>query len=1128
MKRLIVDMPSIMWYCLYAGKDEEHGKKVEVNGKTVLVNSAQHGYENFINSLVNAWDSLGIAPKDTILVVESEGSKNKRTRILESYKSGRDSNRPPEYYDEFNKLKGTLISVLRNLGVTSVTRPFLEADDVIAYLVAHLQGEKIIMSQDKDLGTCISDTTSLWRNATLETENPYGPWDVRFNTVYKALVGDSSDKIPGAKGFGDKAWLDLVCLFGDEGLEAMEELILTAQLDRLAEDVAEFKPLQKVIDNQDMVYTSYAAGKLYPEDCTNYRVPLEWLPGHTTQRENIHDERLVKYAGQIRLVSRKNYTEVINFIKGRIHLSDYVSLDIETSMCSDAIEWLMDVKKTEDEDKLGVDTLGSVLNGLSITFGSNNQYTTYFTCGHKDSDNLTTNEILEAVKLIPRGMPIVVHNSGFEQPVLYTTWGDQWKDNGWHGFLPNVHDTMILANYVDENLPVGLKYLSKHYLDYTQTTYEEVTQGRRMDEMTADEVLAYGADDTIMTAALYNHFRMICELEGSWQAYLDVEVVPAYVTALAYVQGVGFDREALAAMVDEDTREADRLQRVVDNFLTERGWEGTTLPVFTDEDLAVPAKIKEIFKLVTGATLKTMVRTPDKLFKLIASAPPPAEEDAVDPESYEGECVTLAQWMVEGKVDQINNLVASRFDGKPQFDINSPKQMQHLLYHVLNLKVRIVNNLTEKQRADNPDLAYAVSKFNKILRGSASTLPLTVEEEELLKLKASTDDTAIKFALKFDELEPEVREFLEALLNLKTITTRFNLFYNKYQRLAHWKDKRLHPSVRLTNTVTRRATSSGPNLQQMSKQGDGVKVRRMVRPHCENGVIVSIDFNGQELRLGAELSQDEAMLACYIGDNLKDMHAQAASGAMVNSWGLDKVEELSEVYGVPMDRPYELFMRVLKSSDPDHAKMAADLRKLSKGVVFGSQYDGQAPTLSKVLIIDVAEAQMFLDAKYAGFPRFEVWKEEVKTKLHRNGYISTLLGGRRHLGDALRSTNKWDIAKAERQGPNFAIQGGSAEQTKLAMASLWKSGALHKFNAQFIAPIHDELVCSVHRDDALEFIKVMHECMVQKYLETVPTLASISVGPNFADQIECGDEYDANLIQQALDQIFADEETLAA
>ena len=67
------------------------------------------------------------------------------------------------------------MKAFRELGAVHVTQPGVEGDDVIAYLVQHLDGDKIIFSGDGDMARLISPTVSLYRGNKLITDNPYGP-----------------------------------------------------------------------------------------------------------------------------------------------------------------------------------------------------------------------------------------------------------------------------------------------------------------------------------------------------------------------------------------------------------------------------------------------------------------------------------------------------------------------------------------------------------------------------------------------------------------------------------------------------------------------------------------------------------------------------------------------------------------------------------------------------------------------------------------------------------------------------------------------------------------------------------------------------------------------------------------
>lgn len=165
------------------------------------------------------------------------------------------------------------------------------------------------------------------------------------------------------------------------------------------------------------------------------------------------------------------------------------------------------------------------------------------------------------------------------------------------------------------------------------------------------------------------------------------------------------------------------------------------------------------------------------------------------------------------------------------------------------------------------------------------------------------------------------------------------------------------------------------------------------------------------------------------------------------------------------------------------------------------------------------------------FSRFEEWKEGVKDESRQTGYVSTCMGARRHLRDSILSKDRGVAEAAMRQGPNFKIQGSSGEQTKLAQCRIWDSGILFDLDVEFYFSVHDELVLSTHKDCAVEAIRVVHDAMVVPYggLQ-VPFLSSISLGPNFGDQRECGDWFIEENVVAALDKIFVlrEPEKLAA
>lgn len=1156
--RLVIDGNSYLNSSLLKGIDHENGFKVQTeDGKQVQVNRADYGVEGFFDKVVADIDHFGIAPRQIILVWDGRNSKMRRRALLARYKEGRD--KIEEVNIELNKARDICTQMMLDLGATVIEQKGMEADDVIGYLCKTLPGRKVVGTNDGDLSVLVDEPTDthVWRLGEMNGQ-PYGPFPHRFITLYKALVGDSGDKIPGAAKFGDGKFVDLVRIFGMDGLELMQDLILTGKLARLREDVADFPALQLIIDSADQVAISWRCAELHVEDVNTLNNPLEIQAGMVKTWASLPAERRVvmlrRFYATNTLVHASNYEEVKSKLAARFAQSPFVALDIETSSSEESDEWTERTMKALEADRERIDTLGHELTGMSLTFGDNTQYTIYMTVDHRetlDHKNITEAQCREVVEMIPESLFTVIHNRSFEFNVLYRQWGAVWADNGWGGFVPNAIDTVIGGSYVDENLPKGLKERSARHLGYKQTTYEEVTTRKgkvgtlsggvvksiyqievspavtgpnpksteakplkdvilekavtedweirqyKMKELTGEHVLSYGCDDTMCTAALHTHFQMVMELEGTWGVYLQVEQRPQYLTSLANIQGVKISMAKLNEMERRDDQRYKEGWDTLLEFLLARGWEGTVCPEF--EGSLEPSDVKLAAGIVLGGDYTTKKRKHNAMALDMREQFPDNHLASV-----------LANFVEADEIEGVNKLVREHFTGEPQINFGSPKQMQNLFYSVMGMTPRVFNALTEKQR-EIPEMAAAFRKLRSIKDGKMKMADLTKEERTLLVSKASTDDDLVEFSLAKDTLTDEVRKALKAYQSVRSVMTRRSLFYKTYKAIPHWRTGRVHSNMNQCEAVTRRYSSSGPNLQQLPKLGDGAEFRGIIQPHKPTAVIVSCDFSGQELRLMAHLSKDVNLTACYVGDDLKDVHSLTAAAVSEYLW--DK------------RLPYPEFISRMEGDDKEVAGKAKELRKDSKTVNFGTNYDMQAPALAIKLKVEDEVAQQFIDAKDAAMPGISIWKDAVRQEVEAQGFATTLLGARRHMQEVLRSDNRWERAKAGRQGPNFKIQGSGAEQSKLSMGEMWDRDLFTgKYDAQFIAPIHDECVASVDAadpDHALAFIKEFHECMAQPYGGmTIPVVSSISVGPDFHQQIECGDAFDEVAIRAALAEIF--------
>lgn len=250
---VLADTSGILKKALFAGKDSEFGYVEEVtneNGevKSQWINTSQYGFDNATNVLKSFCEQLKLNPKDIIWVKEGINGSQFRKAIYPEYKQGRTKSQA--IFNEYNKLEEMWTETVLNLGSQVVSHPSVEADDLIAWLAQTITEEPIVVwSVDGDLAILSQyPNVSTYINGNLNT-NPFGDFPARFIDVYKATVGDTSDNIKGASGFGKKAFEAVYAKFGDNGLAVLRNLIETKSLIKMQEDVEQCPQLQKLIDH---------------------------------------------------------------------------------------------------------------------------------------------------------------------------------------------------------------------------------------------------------------------------------------------------------------------------------------------------------------------------------------------------------------------------------------------------------------------------------------------------------------------------------------------------------------------------------------------------------------------------------------------------------------------------------------------------------------------------------------------------------------------------------------------------------------------------------------------------------------------------------------------------------------
>lgn len=190
---------------------------------------AVYSFIRMIKKLVDTFD-----PEYITIVWDSKG-KTTRHDMYASYKATRQA--PPsdifvqkEYIQKFADL----------IGLKQIAQQGIEADDIM-YSIAKEQkaaGKTIVLiTSDKDMGQVIEDQKVVlfdpWKDKIFDQkafEERMG-LPIAKLPFYFAILGDTSDNIPGVKGIGDKGALQLVTAYAS--LDDLYSRLDTVTKDRM-------------------------------------------------------------------------------------------------------------------------------------------------------------------------------------------------------------------------------------------------------------------------------------------------------------------------------------------------------------------------------------------------------------------------------------------------------------------------------------------------------------------------------------------------------------------------------------------------------------------------------------------------------------------------------------------------------------------------------------------------------------------------------------------------------------------------------------------------------------------------------------------------------------------------------
>ncbi|MBE5969507.1 MAG: DNA polymerase I [Lachnospiraceae bacterium] len=229
-KLLLVDGHSILSRSFY-------GIKSDMTNSEGLHTNAIYG---FLNTFLNVFNE---EKPNYVFVAFDVKEKTFRHKMYEAYKGQR-----KPFPEEFREQVPVMKDLLKTMGVTCVELPGFEADDIIGTLSKRAEKEGLqvtILSGDRDLLQLATDNimvripkgASVIENYhTAEVIAKLGVSPLEYIDV-KALMGDTSDNIPGVPGIGEKTATNLIVQY--KSLENVIEHVDDIKQNKIRENLKE-------------------------------------------------------------------------------------------------------------------------------------------------------------------------------------------------------------------------------------------------------------------------------------------------------------------------------------------------------------------------------------------------------------------------------------------------------------------------------------------------------------------------------------------------------------------------------------------------------------------------------------------------------------------------------------------------------------------------------------------------------------------------------------------------------------------------------------------------------------------------------------------------------------------------
>ena len=459
-------------------------------------------------------------PNSPLAVIFDAKGKTFRHEMYKDYKA----NRPPMPEDLVKQIE-PINQIVEALGIKLLSIKGVEADDVIGTLAKEASEaglDTVISTGDKDMTQLVNKhikVVNTMSNELLDEKGVENKFGVKPELIidYLALVGDTSDNVPGVEKVGPKTAVKWLIEYGslDEIIKNAEKISGKvgenlrnglSQLHVSKELVTIKKDVSLEVGVKDLM-VGKRNKKLLEEIYTELEFKA-WLEKEEAPEKEAKEE-----------VTKESKYELITKIK-----------QLES--------WVTKIKKSSllalDTETTGLDYMDAKLVGISLSVKSGEA--AYIPLGHQEEEQLDVNVVLKKLKPIleSKKTKIVGQNIKFDRNILTR-----------HGInLASFENDTMLMSYVLNSTATrhNLDALAQYYLKYKTTTFEDVA-GKGVKQVTfdlvpMDQAVHYASEDADITYRLHEELKSRLAKEPVLNTLLEEVEIPL-ITVLSDMEQAG-------------------------------------------------------------------------------------------------------------------------------------------------------------------------------------------------------------------------------------------------------------------------------------------------------------------------------------------------------------------------------------------------------------------------------------------------------------------------------------------------------------------------------------------------------------------------------------------------------------